>query len=81
MISLSANISRGESPTRLYLGSAFHYFQEGKGNMIPGPRTSRLLCFVLSALFALTALPNCAYFNTFYLAKRNFNDGERFRKL
>jgi TolA-binding protein len=32
------------------------------------------------ALLVCVALPQCAYFNTFYLAKQNFNDGERFRK-
>lgn len=35
----------------------------------------------LAVLFGACALFSCAYFNTFYLAKRNFNDGERFRKL
>jgi tetratricopeptide (TPR) repeat protein len=30
--------------------------------------------------FLVLTLADCAYFNTFYLAKRDFNTGERFRK-
>lgn len=40
----------------------------------------RILSAVILALLVMTVLSQCAYFNTFYLAKRNFNDGERFRK-
>ncbi len=36
---------------------------------------------LMGALAAmLIAGPGCAYFNSFYLARKNFNDGERFRK-
>ncbi len=36
--------------------------------------------FVYLALLLGMSLSGCAYFNTFYLARKNFNDGERFRK-
>ncbi len=29
---------------------------------------------------AMSSGSGCAYFNAFYLARKNFNDGERFRK-
>jgi len=48
--------------------------------MTSGSHAFRILSAVIFALLVMTALPQCAYFNTFYLAKRNFNDGERFRK-
>lgn len=46
---------------------------EIKKRFIPGVLAVSL-CFIGAGVFG------CAYFNTFYLAKRNYKDGERFRK-
>ena len=53
-----------------------------RGNMRVREKTMRTMTRTLVYLLLLVgmSLSGCAYFNTFYLAKKNFNDGERFRK-
>jgi len=47
-------------------------------------RTSRIRApknaFLFMMIVGVFMLSGCAYFNSFYLAQRNFKDGERFRK-